>query len=120
MQVFLVSPWKALLLLLYYPRTSAWQEDFATLSPNELDYHNFNEYYTALIGNLGTKGEKYTTLAQNQASMVNSIQNERLSVMAVSTDEELTYLIKYQHAYNAAARYVNVVSEMLEHIITSM
>ena len=99
---------------------SAWQEDFATLSPNELNYNNFNEYYTALIGELGTKGEKFETLAKNQESMVNSIQNERLSVMAVSTDEELTYLIKYQHAYNAAARYVNVVSEMLEHIITSM
>jgi flagellar hook-associated protein 1 FlgK len=52
--------------------------------------------------------------------MMNSIHNERLEVMAVSTDEELTHLIKYQHAYNASARYVNVVSEMLEHIINTL
>ena len=99
---------------------SAWQEDFATLSPNELNYNNFMEYYTALVGSIGTKGEKYSTMAENQSSLVEGIQNGRLTVMAVSTDEELTYLIKYQHAYNASARYINVVSEMLEHILSSM
>ena len=99
---------------------SAWQADFATLNPNELSYNNFNNYYTALIGELGTRGEKYQTLSETQESMVNSIDNERHEVMSVSTDEELTHLIKYQHAYNAAARYVNVVSEMLEHIINTL
>ena len=29
-------------------------------------------------------------------------------------------LIRFQHAYNAAARYINVVDEMLEHIVTRM
>lgn len=99
---------------------SAWQADFATLNPNELFYNNFNNYYTALIGELGTRGEKYQTLAETQEAMANSIHNERLKVMAVSTDEELTNLIKYQHAYNASARYITVVSEMIEHIITTL
>ena len=96
---------------------SAWQADFATLNPNELNYNNFNNYYTALVGELGTRGEKYQTLAETQEAMATSIDNERLEIMAVSTDEELTNLIKYQHAYNASARYVNVVSEMIEHIL---
>ena len=99
---------------------SAWQADFATLNPNELSYNNFNNYYTALIGELGTRGEKYRTIAETQEAMTNSIDNRRLEVMAVSTDEELTHLIKYQHAYNASARYVNVVSEMLESLITAL
>ncbi len=99
---------------------TAWQEDFATLNPNELCYNNFNNYYTALVGELGTRGEKYQTLSENQEAMVASIDNERQEVMAVSTDEELTHLIKYQHAYNAAARYVNVVSEMLDHILSTL
>lgn len=99
---------------------TAWQEDFATLNPNELSYNNFNNYYTALIGELGTRGEKYQTLSETQESMMASIDNERQEVMAVSTDEELTHLIKYQHAYNAAARYVNVVSEMLDHILSTL
>ena len=99
---------------------TAWQEDFATLNPNELSYNNFNNYYTALVGELGTRGEKYQTLSETQEAMVASIDNERQEVMAVSTDEELTHLIKYQHAYNAAARYVNVVSEMLDHILSTL
>lgn len=99
---------------------SAWQADFATLNPNELNYNNFNNYYTSLIGELGTRGEKYQTISETQEAMVSSIDNERQEVMAVSTDEELTQLIKYQHAYNAAARYVNVVSEMLDHILSTL
>ena len=34
--------------------------------------------------------------------------------------EELEKMIKYQHAYNASSRYVNVISEMLEHIVTAL
>lgn len=52
--------------------------------------------------------------------MVQDIDNKRLSISGVSSDEELTNLIKFQHAYNAAARYVNVVDEMLEHIVTRL
>ena len=36
------------------------------------------------------------------------------------TDEELEKMIKYQQAYNAASRYINVVSQMLEHLVTSL
>ena len=52
--------------------------------------------------------------------MVASIESKRQSVSGVSSDEELTNLIRFQHAYNAAARYINVVDEMLEHIVTRM
>ena len=52
--------------------------------------------------------------------MVNSIDTQRTSVSGVSSDEELTNLIKYQHAYNASARYVNVIDEMLEHLLINL
>ena len=38
----------------------------------------------------------------------------------VASDEELEKMIKYQQAYNASSRYVNVISEMLEHIVTAL
>jgi flagellar hook-associated protein 1 FlgK len=40
-----------------------------------------------------------------------------MSVTGVSSDEELTNLIRFQHAYNASSRYINVINEMLETII---
>ena len=96
---------------------TSWQEPFATLSPNDLTYNNFNSYYTAFTGAIANRGDEYTTLAMTQENMVNSVDDKRLDIMSVSSDEELTNLIKFQHAYNASARYINVVDEMLEHIL---
>jgi flagellar hook-associated protein 1 FlgK len=99
---------------------SKWQEPFATLSPNTLTVNNFNEYYTSFMSEIANRGEQLNTISTNQASMVESIDNKRMEVTGVSSDEELTNLIKYQHAYNASARYVNVVSEMLKDIIDKL
>lgn len=97
-----------------------WQDSFATLSPNSLTRNNFNEYYNAMISELANRGEQLRTIASNQASTVGSIDNSRMEITGVSSDDELTNLIKYQHAYNAAARYVNVVSEMMKDIIEKL
>lgn len=97
-----------------------WQEPFSTLSPNTLTQNNFSDYYTSFISEIANRGEQYFTISSNQASMVESIDNQRTQVTGVSSDEELTNLIKYQHSYNAAARYINVVNEMLEHIVTRL
>ncbi|MDF2587729.1 MAG: hypothetical protein K0S41_1570 [Anaerocolumna sp.] len=94
-----------------------WQEAFATLSPNTLTKNNFKDYYTALISDLANRGDQLYTISTNQESMANSIDSQRQQTAGVSSDEELTNLIKYQHAYNASSRYITTVSEMLEHII---
>ena len=94
-----------------------WQEPFSTLSPNTLSKNDVMSYYTQFTGAIATKGDEYKTLAENQNAMVGSIQEKRTGVHGVSSDEELTYLIKFQHAYNASARYINVIDEMLEHVI---
>ena len=59
-------------------------------------------------------------LVNNQTTMVDGYNNQRLQSEGVSSDEELEKMIKYQQAYNAASRYVNVVSEMLENLVTSL
>ena len=99
---------------------SEWQKPFATLTPNEYKEHNFNEYYTEMIGALATRGEKYRNIFQGQETLVNSVDSQRLSVTAVSSDEELTNMIRFQQAYNASARYINVVSQMLEHLLNAL
>ena len=44
----------------------------------------------------------------------------REEVMGVSSDEEMTNMVKFQNAYNAASRYINVVNEMLAHLLNSL
>ncbi|TAH69457.1 MAG: flagellar hook-associated protein FlgK [Anaerolineaceae bacterium] len=97
-----------------------WQKPFATISPNTLTSNNVNDYYISFISDIANRGEQIHTISMNQMSMVASIDNKRAEVTGVSSDEELTNLIKFQHSYNAAARYINVVSEMLEHIIMNL
>lgn len=100
--------------------TTRWQAAFATVSPNTLTRENFNDLYTSMMGELSNRGQEYIAMCRNQTAMVNSIDNQRQETSGVSSDEELTNLIKFQHAYNASARYITVISEMLEHIITRM
>lgn len=94
-----------------------WQEDFATLGPNSLVVNNFLGYYKELIGDFSNKGKTYSGIAESQMQAVQEIDNQRQSVVGVSTDEELSNLIRFQQGYNASSRYFTVVSEMVEHLL---
>lgn len=100
--------------------TEAWNKKDTVLGPETLTKNNFMDYYTAMIGEIANKGEAFKNTSEDQADMAEYIDNQRMQVAGTSSDEELTNLIKYQHAYNAAARYINVIDEMLEHIVTSL
>lgn len=95
----------------------AWRNLTLKLSPNTLTEYNFNGYYAAFVAETANKGQQLNTISMNQESMVNSIDNLRQKSIGVSSDEELTNLIKFQHSYNAAARYISVIDEMIEHVI---
>lgn len=97
-----------------------WKSEFSTLDPNTETKHNFMEYYDAMIGALANRGKVVNDITESQAGLVNEIDTARQSVAGVSSDEELTNLVKFQHAYNANARYINVIDQMLDHIINRL
>lgn len=94
-----------------------WQEEFATLNPNVLVASTFTEYYNAFMGEIATIGNEYRGMYENQEELVTSIDNSRQEVSGVSSDEELTNMIMYQHAYNANSRYITAVDQMLQHLL---
>jgi flagellar hook-associated protein 1 FlgK len=100
--------------------TAAWSEPFSTLNPNMLDPDNFMDYYAALISEVGNLGSVYNGSATAMAQASEYLDQKRTEVTGVSSDEELTNMIKYQSAYNAASRYITTVSEMLETLIVSL
>lgn len=97
-----------------------FQKDFGTLNPNTRAKHTFSQYYNALVSENAIRGQTYRNVSDNQTITVSSIDSQRQQVVGVSDDEELTHLIKYQNAYNASSRYINVVNSMLETLINSM
>lgn len=65
-------------------------------------------------------GQVLDNYTSNQQKMVTGYDDQRLQISGVASDEELEKMIKYQQAYNATSRYINVVDEMTEHLITSL
>lgn len=95
----------------------AWNVKFAALNPSKYAKEDFGSFYNSLVSTVATTGEVLSDMVNSQTTMTEGYDSQRLRTEGVSSDEELTNMIKYQQAYNAASRYINVVSEMLEHII---
>ena len=52
-------------------------------------------------------------MSETLNNTVTTVDNKRQQVIRVSSDEELTSTIQFQNAYNAASRFMNVVSDMI-------
>jgi flagellar hook-associated protein 1 FlgK len=81
---------------------------------------DFNEFYESFIASLGAQGDRAKTMLKNQNALISQITNQRQSVMGVNIDEEMMSIIKFQQAFNAMARYITTVDEMLDRIINGM
>ncbi len=81
---------------------------------------SFNEFYESFIAALGAQGQRTRTMADNQRALMNQIDAQRQSVMGVNIDEEMMDIIKFQQAFNAIARYITTIDEMLDVIVNRM
>nr|MBN2276235.1 flagellar hook-associated protein FlgK [candidate division Zixibacteria bacterium] len=79
-----------------------------------------SEFYQGLVGQIGVETGKATTLKENYSLLTSQIDNSRQSVQGVSLDEEMAQMIKFQHAYDAAARIITVMDEALDTVILGM
>jgi flagellar hook-associated protein 1 FlgK len=78
------------------------------------------DYYNGIIGKLGVETHEAQSFSENHELLVHQVLNARQSVQGVSLDEEMTNLVKYQHAYDAAARVITVMDEALDMVILKM
>jgi flagellar hook-associated protein 1 len=75
------------------------------------------DQYAQQISALGVESQSAQNQSTNQSVLVNQLQTQRASTSGVSLDEETINLITYQKAYQAAARIVTVMDEMLDTLI---
>jgi flagellar hook-associated protein 1 FlgK len=78
---------------------------------------SFNDFFNAMVGSVGSDVRHASVNAEHEAAMVAQLENYRESVAGVSLDEEMINLVKYQHAYEAAARVITTVDEMLDTVL---
>ncbi|HHW36006.1 MAG TPA: flagellar hook-associated protein FlgK [Bacillales bacterium] len=81
---------------------------------------NVHTFYQGMIGALGDQASEASRMLNISTTLTKSVEQRRMSISNVSLDEEMTNMIKFQHAYNAAARQITLIDEMLDKIINGM
>ncbi len=79
-----------------------------------------NQYFTGKVSDLGLDVARSKANAENRKLVSDAMNNQRLSVTGVSLNEEAANLVKAQKAYEAAARLMNAIDEMLDRIINGL
>lgn len=97
-----------------------WDKSEYKTNPSDTTPCNFTDFYIKWVGEVGTVGSIHHTTATSLQGTADTIDNNRQMVVGVSSDEELTNMIRYQQAYNAASRYINVISQMIEYLLSSV
>lgn len=74
-------------------------------------------FYTQTVGEVAATAQQAQDNSTIADTLASNAQTRRESVSGVSTDEELISVIEHQHAYQAAARLVQVVSDMTQTLV---
>ncbi|MGM0884190.1 MAG: flagellar hook-associated protein FlgK [Bacillota bacterium] len=101
---------------------------FSQMRDTRFDLHSgtgknkntIDTYFRSVVGQLGVQAAEATRMQANQQIIVEQVESRRQSVSGVSLDEEMSNMIKFQHAYNAAARNMTMIDEILDKVINGM
>ena len=79
-----------------------------------------DDFWRSVCAQVGVMSQESLRMVKNQDTLLNELENKRQSVSGVSLDEEMTNMIKFQHAYNAASRFITTIDEAIEVIVNRM
>ncbi len=79
---------------------------------------SFLDNYNSLIADMGNRVQEAKFIRQNQEKIVEQLQIQKSSITGVSLDEEMTQLIQYEQAFEAAARMISTVDELMQTILS--
>ena len=77
-------------------------------------------FYGQFVARIGVDADQASRLHQVQSGVLDAAQARRDGVSGVNMDEEMTDMVRFQKSYNAAARMITTLDQMLETIITGM
>jgi flagellar hook-associated protein 1 FlgK len=96
----------------------AFQNNGIYLNPKATSMSSFENCYIDLVNQVATSGNVFKGLYDYEQLALENAENERQTVIGVSSDEELEHMMMYQNAYNAASRYINVINDMLDTLLS--
>lgn len=81
------------------------------------DLDTLDTDYRQTVVSLGVESQSAARRVRMQEAVVNQVDAEREAVSGVNLDEELTDLVRFQRAYEANARFISAVDDLLSTLI---
>lgn len=78
---------------------------------------SFATTYAQMVSSAGNKGSEVATILAAQTTLLTAAEDARDSVSGVNLDEEAVNLIKYQQSYQAAAKMLQIASDLFDSIL---
>ncbi len=75
------------------------------------------EFLTCILSDVALNGNSANTFYTNYKNVGKSIDNQRISISGVDTDEEAVNLVKYQNAYTLASKMIQTLTEVYDRLI---
>jgi flagellar hook-associated protein 1 FlgK len=76
------------------------------------------KYYDSLVATVGADTAKVKFNYQYKKTLASDLDDRQQSISGVNLDEEMANLIKYQHAYTAAAKLITTADQMLQTLLS--
>ncbi len=81
---------------------------------------SFDDYFANAVARIGLKGETAERSLQTEEAIMKDLSDMKESISGVNLDEEMANMIKFQHGYAAAGRFITIMDQMLDTIINRM
>jgi flagellar hook-associated protein 1 len=107
-------------LALLISKMKETEVSFAGSSTSGVPKGTVDDFFRALVGQLGVQSKESKRQTDNQKTLVDEVDSRRMSISGVSLDEEMSNMIKFQHAYAAASRVMTTFDQLLDKIINGM
>lgn len=76
-----------------------------------------DQAYSQLVTTIGSDSQQATQNLSNATALVNALTNQRSSISGVSLDEEMAKLLQYQRGFQASARALTAMDDMVDQLI---
>lgn len=92
---------------------------FSTAAGDRID-GTFAQFYSGVVSDFGRTVSGAEGRLDDQSGIEDLVRQQRQSVSGVSLDEEMTDLMKYQRAFQASSRVINVIDQLLDTVVNGL
>lgn len=87
---------------------------------NNKDGTKFENFFKDIVAKVGIQEQAAKSIVSSQQSALGSIEQNKESVSGVLLDEEMANLVQFQHAYQANAKIISTIDELLDVVINGL